>query len=62
MRMMVLGIAVGLGLAACNQEEAAVNKARETPRQQIQNEQQRQIERDRVIQEQRQTLPSTTTR
>ncbi len=58
MRMLALGIVLGLGLAACQEE--GVNKARVTPQQQIQQEQQRQIERDRVIQEQRQTVPPTT--
>jgi hypothetical protein len=61
MRMVAFVIIASLGLAACA-EEGAVNKARVTPQQQIQNEQIRQQERDRVIQEQRQTLPPSTTR
>jgi uncharacterized lipoprotein YbaY len=60
MRVLALGILAAIGLAACTQEEGAVNKARVTPRDQVIQEQQRQQERDRVIQEQRQTLPPAT--
>lgn len=59
MRLLALGIMLTLGLAAC-QEEGAANKARVTPREQIIQEQQRQLDRDRVLQEQRQTVPPTT--
>jgi hypothetical protein len=53
MRLVALGIMTCLALTACTQEEGAVNKARVTPQQQLLQEQQRQIDRDRVIQEQR---------
>lgn len=59
MRLLALGILLALGLAAC-QEEGSANKARVTPREQIIQEQQRQQERVRVLQEQRQTVPPTT--
>ena len=53
MRTVIVAILAALALAACTQEEGAVNKARVTPQQQLLQEQQRQMERDRVIQEQR---------
>jgi hypothetical protein len=59
MRTVIVAILAALTLAACAREEGAVNKARVTPQQQLLQEQQRQQERDRVIQEQRQTLPPT---
>jgi len=46
-------------LAACT-EEGAVNKARQTREQELRQEQQRELERSRIIQDtQRPALPST---
>jgi len=60
MRIVMSGILVVIALSSCA-EEGAVNKARQSREQNILQEQQRQQERDRIIQEApRPSLPTTT--
>lgn len=61
MRVVMSGILVVIALCGCA-EEGAVNKARQSREQNIMQEQQRQQERDRIIQEAPRTSLPTTTR
>jgi hypothetical protein len=58
MRVVMLGVVLVMTVAGCT-PEGQVNKAKQTTTEELRQEQIRQIERDRVLQEQRQTVPST---
>jgi hypothetical protein len=60
MRVVMLGVLTALALAGCT-PEGAVNKAKQTRSEELLQEQQREQERNRIIQDsQQQRLPSTT--
>ena len=61
MRVMMLGVLAALVLVGCT-PEGAVNKAKQTPDQQIQEGLQREQERSRIIQDSQRAIPPTTTR
>ena len=61
MRVVMLGVFAALALVACT-PEGQVNKAKQSRSEDLIQEQQREQERSRVIQDSQRVIPPTTTR